>query len=137
MKLFKLTKREELLNKSDFDFFDEEHAKPAFDDEQKIIKTGKAIFDLVEKEVQKDGSVGYVNTSKMPLRDRNNKIVGTFGILQEKKMAIKITEPINWSEREKTLRDQIESWLKDSRQPKLKDIVDLIIIAEKKMVDDD
>ena len=52
-------------------------------------------------------------------------------------MGIKIKEPVNWSEREKTLRDQIESWLKDSRQPKLKDIVDLIITAEKKMVDDD
>lgn len=80
LKLFGLTKKEELLGKTDFDFFAEEHARPAFEDEQKIIKTGKALIDIEEKEVMPDGRYNWVNTSKMPLRDKNGNIIGTFGI---------------------------------------------------------
>ncbi len=58
----------------------EEHATPAFNDEQNIIKTGKAIIDLEEKEVLTDGTISWVNTTKMPLRDTRGEIIGTFGI---------------------------------------------------------
>ena len=80
LKLFGLKKVEELVGKSDFDFFGEEHARPAFNDEQKIIKTGVPIIDLEEKEVMADGSVNWVNTTKMPLRGSDGQIIGTFGI---------------------------------------------------------
>ncbi|HLO59557.1 MAG TPA: PAS domain-containing protein [Bacteroidales bacterium] len=78
--LFGLNKKEELLGKSDFDFFSDEHARPAFEDEQKIIRTGKAIIDLEEKEVLADGRFNWVNTTKMPLRDTEGNVIGTFGI---------------------------------------------------------
>ncbi len=77
---FKLKSPSELVGKSDFDFFDDEHARPAYEDEQKIIKTRKPVINLVEKEVKKDGTVTYVNTTKMPLRDQKGKVIGTFGI---------------------------------------------------------
>jgi PAS domain S-box-containing protein len=80
LKLFGLKEEKELIGKSDFDFFDEAHSRPAFNDEQKIIKTGQAIIDLEEKEVMEDGRVSWVNTTKMPLRDANGKVIGTFGI---------------------------------------------------------
>ena len=70
----------ELIGKTDFDFFSEEHARPAFEDEQKIIRTGQSILGLQEKEVFLDGRFGWSLTSKMPLRDETGKIVGTFGI---------------------------------------------------------
>jgi PAS domain S-box-containing protein len=70
----------ELIGKTDFDFFSEEHARPAFEDEQKIIRTGQSILGLQEREVFPDGRVGWSLTSKMPLRDEAGKIVGTFGI---------------------------------------------------------
>ena len=38
LKLFGLKKAEDLIGKSDFDFFDEAHARPAYEGEQKIIK---------------------------------------------------------------------------------------------------
>ena len=82
-KLFGLKKVEELVGKSDFDFFDREHARPAYEDEQKIIKTGKPIIGLIEKEVKKDGSVSWVNTTKMPLRDGKGNVIGTFGISKD------------------------------------------------------
>lgn len=80
LKLFGLEKPEELAGKSDFDFFSEEHARPAYEDEQNIIRTGRAIIDLEEREVLEDGRESWVNTSKMPLRTKEGEIIGTFGI---------------------------------------------------------
>lgn len=80
VKLFGLEKAEDLVGKSDFDFFSEEHSRPAYEDEQKIIKTGIPIIDLEEKEVMEDGRVSWVNTTKMPLRSSKGEIIGTFGI---------------------------------------------------------
>ncbi|NJM15677.1 MAG: PAS domain-containing protein [Bacteroidales bacterium] len=80
---FKANSPEDLLGKSDFDFFTDEHARPAFNDEQKIIKTGKAFFDLVEKNTFSDGRISYVSTSKMPLKDEKGTIFGTFGVSKD------------------------------------------------------
>jgi len=83
IKLFGVKEHKDLIGKSDFDFFDDEHARPAFEDEQKVIKTGNPILNLVEKEVKKDGAVSYVNTTKLPLRNEKGQIVGTFGISKD------------------------------------------------------
>ncbi len=80
LKLFGLSSYDELVGKSDFDFFSDEHAQPAFEDEQNIIKTGELIIDKMEKETLNDGTVRWVNTSKLPLKDTGGNIVGTFGI---------------------------------------------------------
>ena len=73
----------EILMKSDFDFFDNEHAQPSLDDEQRIMKTGKPLIDKIEKEIKDDGRVTWVTTTKMPLRDQDGKIVGTFGVSKD------------------------------------------------------
>lgn len=78
-----LNEPSEANGKSDFDFFGEEHARPAFDDEQKIIKTGVPIINLEEMEVYPDGSIGWVSTTKMPLRDDQGNVVGTFGVSRD------------------------------------------------------
>lgn len=83
IKTLKQKRFKDIIGKTDFDFFDEEHARPAFDDEQNIIKKDKPIIDLLEKEVRKDGSVSWVNTSKMPLKNREGKIIGTWGISKD------------------------------------------------------
>ncbi|MFL7795132.1 MAG: GAF domain-containing protein [Anaerolineae bacterium] len=70
----------DIVGKSDFDFFTEEHARPAYEDEQRIIRTGEPVLGLEEKETWPDGSVTWVSTSKMPLRDAERNILGTFGI---------------------------------------------------------
>jgi PAS domain S-box-containing protein len=74
---------ESVIGKTDFDVFDEAHARPAFEDEQQIIATGVPILDKLEKEVWPDGSVTWCVTTKMPLRDEEGKIVGTFGISRD------------------------------------------------------
>lgn len=69
-----------LIGKTDADFFKDEHARQARADEMKIIGSGKAIERFVEKEIFPDGSVGWVISSKLPFRDKEDKIIGTFGI---------------------------------------------------------
>jgi PAS domain S-box-containing protein len=77
---FGLKSADELVGKTDFDFFTEEHARPAFEDEQEIIRTGRPLIGKVEKEVLKGGRESWALTSKMPLRNKDGQIIGTFGI---------------------------------------------------------
>lgn len=76
---FGVKSADELVGKTDFDFFSEEHARPAYNDEQEIIRTGNPIIGKVEKLVWANGKVSWVITSKMALRNSANEIVGTFG----------------------------------------------------------
>jgi len=81
---------DEATGKTDFDIFTEEHAKQAFEDEQKIIKTNKPIIDLEEKETFENKEDRWVSTSKLPWYDENGNIIGIFGVsrdITEKKIA--------------------------------------------------
>ena len=68
--------------KTDFDFFTGEHAKQAYDDEQAIIKTGQ-LLSKEEKETHHDRPDSWVSTVKLPLRDKEENIIGTFGISRD------------------------------------------------------
>lgn len=73
----------ETIGKTDFDYFTVEHAAPAFEDEQRIIKTGEAVFDLEEKETFPDGSIRWVSSTKLPFYNRSGQLVGTYGISRD------------------------------------------------------
>ncbi len=72
-----------LIGKSDFDSFSREHAEQAYADEQRIIATGLPLSSIEEKETFEDGSERWVSTTKMPLRDEDGNIIGTFGISRD------------------------------------------------------
>ena len=73
---------EQVVGKSDFDFFEEKAARQAFEDEQEIIKTGQPILKE-EKLTRKDRSDAWFSAIKMPLRNNEGKIIGTFGISRD------------------------------------------------------
>src|SRR3712207_4878664 len=81
---------EEVVGKTDFDFFVEEHARAAFEDEQRVIRTGAPIIDKEEKEVYPDGSITWLSTTKVPVFDDAGRVTGIVGIsraITERKLA--------------------------------------------------
>lgn len=80
---FGLKDQREAVGRTDFDFFTREHAEQAYRDEQQVIRTGQSIVAKVEKETLPGGRIRWVNTTKMPLRDRKGKIIGTMGISRD------------------------------------------------------
>jgi diguanylate cyclase (GGDEF)-like protein/PAS domain S-box-containing protein len=74
---------EELIGKTDFDVFSDEHALAAYEDEQRIIQTGKPMVAKIERETFHDRDDAWVSTTKLPLRDRDGRIVGTFGVSRD------------------------------------------------------
>ena len=75
------TTREAALGKTDFDFFKRELAEKFFADEQALLKSGKAILELEEPGFdQVTGEERTVVTSKVPLRDENDDVIGIIGI---------------------------------------------------------
>ena len=74
---------EEVVGKSDFDIFPEEHAREAYDDEMSIIATGEPVLGIVERITAPQTPEKWVFTSKMPIRDKNGTITGTFGISRD------------------------------------------------------
>jgi PAS domain S-box-containing protein len=71
-----------LIGKTDFDTYTEEHARAAYEDEQEIIRTGKAIIGKLQKVTLTDGEICWLLSTKMPWQDREGNITGVFGISQ-------------------------------------------------------
>lgn len=74
---------EQVIGKTDFDLFASVHAQEAYDDEQRIIETGEPIVGMEEKETWEDGRITWVSSTKMPLKDPDGNIIGTFGISRD------------------------------------------------------
>lgn len=78
-----LSSFDELLGKTDFDIFCDEHAQLAKKDEEEIIKSRTSIINKIEKEIWRDGKVTWASTTKIPLIDENDVVYGTFGITRD------------------------------------------------------
>jgi PAS domain S-box-containing protein len=74
---------EELIGKSDGDFFEEESVRRMREDEEQIVSTGNPIAAKIGKQKWKDGRVTWQLTSKFPLRTTRGSIIGTFGFSRD------------------------------------------------------
>ena len=80
----------DVVGKTDFDFFPKDLAQQYYDDEQKVIRTGKALVNRDERMVDSRGRERWLLTTKTPLRDDDGQVTGFVGIsrdITERKMA--------------------------------------------------
>ena len=80
---FGLTDPRDALGKSDADFFSLEHSRKTLADERGIMTTNQAILADIEHETFGDGSEKWCSTTKVPLKDKKGKVIGTFGISRD------------------------------------------------------
>jgi PAS domain S-box-containing protein len=73
----------EAIGKTDFHFLPPEYAEATFAEEQRVIESGQPIVNKLERQERPDGSVRWSSTTKLPLRDRFQRIIGTCGITRD------------------------------------------------------
>jgi hypothetical protein len=98
---------EDVIGKTDFDFFSKPKATDAFEDEQRIIATNAPMRAKIEANVPlesfSDRQTNWVATTKMPLRDGRGNVVGTWGMSINVNAEIESTQALAAS-RESTAR---------------------------------
>src|SRR2546423_4560023 len=72
-------KLEEIVGKTDFDFFPRELAQKYQDDDRRVRETGKP-YDTVEEQQPRGGEKMYVQVVKTPLYGANGSVIGLQGI---------------------------------------------------------
>lgn len=70
----------EILGKNDYDLYPEDSAIISIEEDREIFKTGKAFIDRETVSFKKDGTETWFLSSKIPLRNQDNEIVGLIGL---------------------------------------------------------
>lgn len=92
---FGVTSVEDFIGKTDFDFFAEEHAQEALEDERQILETRIPVLDKIEHEVWSDGHETWVSTSKVAWCDSEGKLIGTFGTSRDITIRVRAEQKLN------------------------------------------
>lgn len=79
---FKMTP-EEIIGKTDFDFFPKDQARKMFEDDNSVLKTGIPIIGKIERTLLPNKTYNCVTTTKIPIRNKKDKIIGTVGITRD------------------------------------------------------
>ena len=75
---------EELLGKTDFDFYAPDAAQQYFDEERQVLSSGQPMLDHEEHVFySRSGKEAWLMTTKVPLRDEAGRIIGLVGINYE------------------------------------------------------
>jgi len=74
---------EDFIGKTDFDIFTKESAKKCFTDDDRVMKTGKPLINMVEKITYLNGMERWFSVTKVPRYDEKGKITGLIGISRD------------------------------------------------------
>jgi sigma-B regulation protein RsbU (phosphoserine phosphatase) len=84
----------EVIGKSDFDFWNEETARAAAEDEKRVMESGEAMVGKIERLIYPNGRVAFDYTTKMPLKDSQGRIIGICGINKDFTHVMEIEEAL-------------------------------------------
>lgn len=74
------TQFDQLMGRTDFDFYPRESAQIFYEDEQSVIQSGQPMLHRQEEVTDSMGRVSTILTTKVPLRDIEGNVVGIMGI---------------------------------------------------------
>jgi PAS domain S-box-containing protein len=74
------TEEQEVIGRTDFDFYPREAAQQYYDDEKRLFIDGEPVVDKEEIRPAQDGEEHWTLTTKIPLRNTSGQIVGLVGI---------------------------------------------------------
>jgi len=74
---------EEVVGKTDFEFYPQELAERYSVDEQEVISSGRSLVDDEESRVDEQGNRRWFSTTKVPLSDGSGEVVGLFGVVRD------------------------------------------------------
>ncbi len=79
-KLVGVETSDQLLGKTDHDFFSPDDADQFRENENQVISSGVAVVDVEESVTDSNGTEHYTKTTKVPLKGINDEIIGIIGI---------------------------------------------------------
>ena len=91
---------EEMIGKTDFDFFPKEIALQSFEDDNHITESGRSIIDKIEKIIHSDKTEYWVSTTKVPWHDDEGRITGVIGISRDITQRKQAEEAVKKSQQE-------------------------------------
>ncbi|NBC83092.1 MAG: response regulator [Bacteroidetes bacterium] len=99
----------ELLGKTDFEFFPHSLAKIYCDDENRVMTTGEPQFGKEEEVPDANGIIQWYSTTKVPLRNEQEEIIGVLGIGRNITSQREEKEAIKEAKRMAEMADQLKS----------------------------
>ena len=70
---------EELIGMNDYDVFPVSEAENFRRDDRKVMDSGEPVLNIEEPQTRPDGSISWLQTSKVPIRDREGIVIGIMG----------------------------------------------------------
>lgn len=99
--------KEEILGKSDFDFFPDNQAREMYEDDMKVIEDEEPVIGKEEKVETPQGSEKWVSATKVPLYGGDGEVMGMLGISRD------ITEQIEREREIERERNLLNSMLEN------------------------
>jgi PAS domain S-box-containing protein len=73
----------QLIGKTDYETASAKTADRFRADDRQVIETGQPKLNYEESQIRPDGSQGWLRTSKVPLRDKEGKVIGVLGTYED------------------------------------------------------
>lgn len=74
---------DDVIGRDDFEMRWQEQAETIRAEDRAIVESGEARFEREETQVDADGRLQWLRTSKLPMRDRSGAIVGVMGLYED------------------------------------------------------
>ncbi len=98
---------EEMIGKTDYDYFAKDHADKAFREEQEMIQAGEPKLNIEERAVMTNGDIVWASTSRVPFRNEKGQVIGMF-ITTKDVSQLKIAEA-SIQDRERVIKSLLDN----------------------------